>query len=141
MYKTIWSEELETLTPEEQRALERERLATQLGHVYANSPFGRRKFEEAGVTPAEIRDVPDLARLPFTTKAELRESQERQPPFGDFLAVPVEAIATVHRTSGSTGKFIYTALTRGDMDQTNEYGAITFWAGGPEAPSCDRPLP
>lgn len=130
MYRKMWNEEMEAIAPGAQRALEQAALARQLEYVYARSPFYRRKFREAGLAPGEIRDAEELCRLPFTTKAELRESQEREPPWGDFLAAPRESVIRVHRTSGSTGKFLYTALTAGDIRQTNECGARAFWAGG-----------
>ena len=118
------------MAPPAQHSMEQERLARQLEYVYASSPFYQRKFKEADAAPGAIRRVEDLSRLPFTTKEELRESQERQPPFGDYLAAPRESVTTVHRTSGSTGRFIYTVLTKRDMEQTNECGARAFWAGG-----------
>ena len=118
------------MAPPAQHSMEQERLARQLEYVYASSPFYQRKFKEADAAPGAIRRVEDLSRLPFTTKDELRESQERQPPFGDYLAAPRESATTVHRTSGSTGKFIYAVLTKRDMEQTNECGARSFWAGG-----------
>ena len=130
MYRKVWDEEMEAISPSDQRAMERAKLARQLEYVYAQSPFHQRKFREANLTPGDIRGPEDLSRLPFTTKAELRESQEREPPFGDYLAAPRESVATVHRTSGSTGRFIYTVLTKSDMTQTNECGARAFWAAG-----------
>ena len=130
MYRSIWNAKLETLEPEAQRSLERDRLSTQLKYVYAKSSFYRSKFQEANLVPEAVRHVEDLTKLPFTTKAELRESQERQPPFGDYLAAPLEKVATVHRTSGSTGRFIYTVLSRNDLKQNSECGARAFWAGG-----------
>ena len=130
MYRTIWNAQMEAITESEQRAMERDKLARQLDYVYSNSPFYQRKFQEIDLGPRDIRSPEDLARLPFTTKAELRESQERDPPFGDYLATPPESVSTIHRTSGSTGRFIYTVLTEKDMEQTNECGARAFWAAG-----------
>ena len=130
MYRTMWNPEMEAIGPDAQRVMELEKFASQLEFVYASSPFYRRKFDEAGLAPADVRSADDLARLPLTDKAELRESQEREPPYGDYLAADREHISTVHRTSGSTGKFIYTVLTRGDMAQTNECGARAFWSCG-----------
>ena len=130
MNRTLWNAELETLGEVEQRAIEREKLVRQLEYVYAESPFYGSKLSGAGLAPGDIRGPEDLSALPFTTKAELRESQEREPPFGDYLAASRESVTTVHRSSGSTGKFIYTVLTDSDMEQTNECGARAFWASG-----------
>ena len=130
MQRTMWNAQMEAIAPPDQRVMEREKLARQLEYVYAGSPFYQRKFRDANLTLKDIRNPEDLSRLPFTTKAELAESQERDPPFGEYLAAPRELVSTVHRTSGSTGRFIYTVLTKNDMDQTTEVGARVFWAGG-----------
>ena len=130
MLRTMWNAQMEAIAPPDQRAMEREKLARQLHYVYTRSPFYQRKFRDVSLTPDDIRSPEDLSRLPFTTKAELAESQEREPPFGDYLAAPRELVSTVHRTSGSTGRFLYTVLTKKDMDQTTEVGARVFWAGG-----------
>ena len=130
MPAAIWDPEMEAITPSGQRAMEHKKLVRQLDYVYANSPFYKRKFQQAGLTPNHIKGPEDLSRLPFTTKAELCEAQEHVPPFGDYLAAPLESVMTIHRTSGSTGRFIYTALTKKDMEQTNECGARAFWAAG-----------
>ena len=130
MSRTMWDAPMEAIAPPDQRVMEREKLARQLDYVYATSPFYQRKFKDANLTPDDIRSPEDLSRLPFTTKAELAESQERVPPFGDYLAADWDLVSTVHRTSGSTGRFIYTVLTKSDMDQMNECGARTFWAAG-----------
>ena len=130
MLGALWNEEIETLDPDAQRAMETGKLSRQLQYVYARSPFYQRKFRLSGLGPDDIGSAEDLSRLPFTTKAELRESQEREPPFGDYLAATQPTVARVHRTSGSTGRFLYTVLTRDDLRQTNECGARAFWAAG-----------
>lgn len=130
VYRPVWNAATETMGESEQRAMERDKLARQLDYVYASSPFYRRKFREVDLRPVDIRGPEELSRLPFTTKAELRESQVQAPPFGDYLATSPESVVTIHRTSGSTGRFIYTVLTEKDMDQTNECGARAFWAAG-----------
>ena len=86
MWQKMWNEELETMAPLSQTALERDKLASQLQYVFANSPFVRRKFDEAGLKPEDISRTEGLSRLPFTTKEELRQSQKEAPPFGDYLA-------------------------------------------------------
>ena len=126
----LWNAAIETLSLQDQLEMERELLLRQLQYVWANSEMYGRKFREAGLAGDQITRVQDLARIPFTTKVELRESQERAAPFGDFLAAPEDAIRRVHRTSGSTGRFVYVALTARDLQQTQECGARAFWAAG-----------
>jgi phenylacetate-CoA ligase len=130
MYRKVWNEEMEAILPDAQRHMELNKLRRQIEYVYAKSSFYQRKFKGANLTPGDVRHIEDLSHLPFTTKTELRESQEREPPFGDYLATSPESVIRVHRTSGATGKSLYTALTRNDIMQTNECGARAFWAGG-----------
>ena len=130
MPSTLWNAQMEAISPSHQSVMEQEKLARQLAYVDARSPFYQRKFKQANLTLADIQSIEDISRIPFTTKEELCESQEMEPPFGDYLAASQELVTTIHRTSGSTGRFIYTALTKRDMDQTNECGARAFWAAG-----------
>ena len=76
-------------------SLQLERLRTTLRHAYANSAIYRRKFDAAGIHPDDLRSLGDLARFPFTTKADLRESY----PFG-FFCVPMDQVARVHAHAG-----------------------------------------
>ena len=92
MNRSMWNAEVETISEAEQAAMERNKLVRQIDYG-------------AGLAPRDVRGPQDLSSLPFTTKAELRESQEREPPFGDYLASSRELVTTVHRSSGSTGKF------------------------------------
>ena len=80
------------------------RLRAQVRHAAAHSPFYKRKFTAAGVDPSRIRGLADLARLPFTTKDELKENQASRPPWGDVLAVPLAEVLRVHLTSATTGR-------------------------------------
>jgi phenylacetate-CoA ligase len=80
------------------------RLRAQVAHAYRNSPFYRRKLRAAGVRPDHVRGLADLARLPFTTKDELKENQAAHPPWGDVLAVPLAEVLRVHLTSATTGR-------------------------------------
>jgi phenylacetate-CoA ligase len=104
-------EPVERASAAEIRALQRERLAWSLRHAYENVPHYRRAFDAAGVAPADFRDLPDLARFPFTTKADLRANY----PFGMF-AVPHEKVARIHASSGTTGKPTVVGYTKEDID-------------------------
>ena len=90
------------------------RLREQVRHAAAHSPFYRRKFKAAGVTPGHIRTLADLPRVPFTTKDELKENQAAKPPWGDVLAVPLAEVLRVHLTSATTGRPLAFLDTRED---------------------------
>ena len=90
---------IETASTDELRALQLKRLRWTLRHAYDNVALYRRKFDAAGVHPDDCRSLDALARFPFTTKADLRESY----PYGMF-AVPRQRIAPVHASSGTPGR-------------------------------------
>ncbi|MFO7707828.1 MAG: phenylacetate--CoA ligase, partial [Desulfobacterales bacterium] len=95
----IFSEEFETMPREALEALQLRRLQATSARVYNTVPFYRRRFEEAGVSPADIHSLADLRKLPFTTKADLRDNY----PFGMFT-VPMDNVTRIHASSGTTGK-------------------------------------
>ena len=84
----------ETLSEDALRALQLDRLRRSLHHAWANCPLQQKRFAEAGVHPDDLHSLSDLARFPFTTKADLRDAY----PFGLF-AVPQERIARLHASS------------------------------------------
>jgi phenylacetate-CoA ligase len=87
--------------------------------------FYRRKFDEAGVTPDDVRTLEDLRRLPFTTKQDLRDNY----PFGMF-AVPMSSVVRVHASSGTTGKATVVGYTRRDIEHWSELMARSLAAAG-----------
>jgi phenylacetate-CoA ligase len=89
-------------------------LRATLQRVWRGSPFYRRKFEEAGVDPREVRDRIGLRTLPVTTKDELVAEQRRAPPFGDLPSAPASKFATVVGTTGTTGVPLFVPLTSSD---------------------------
>ena len=107
------------------RALQLERLRAALAHAYAGNPAYARKFDEAGVKPADLTSLADLARFPFTTKADLRANY----PFG-FVAVPMDRIARIHASSGTTGKPTVVAYTKGDIARWSGLVARSIKAAG-----------
>ncbi|MEU0570196.1 phenylacetate--CoA ligase PaaK [Nonomuraea sp. NPDC005983] len=116
---------IERVSPDELAALQLERLRWTLGHAYDNVPLYRRKFDEHGVRPADCKELSDLARFPFTTKQDLRDSY----PFGMF-AVPRERVARVHASSGTTGQPTVVGYTRRDIDIWAEVMARSIRASG-----------
>ncbi|MDB5710413.1 MAG: phenylacetate-CoA ligase [Sphingomonas bacterium] len=107
------------------RALQLERLRWSLGHAYDNSPHYRAAFDAAGVTPADLRSLDDLARFPFTTKADLRATY----PFGMF-AVPIEQVSRIHASSGTTGKPTVVGYTEEDIRIWSALVARSIHAAG-----------
>jgi len=119
------------LDPEERldragiEALQLERLQRTVAHAYERVPLYTRKFDEAGVHPRDIRTLADVARLPFTTKADLRETY----PFGMF-AVPMAEVARVHASSGTTGRPTVVGYTKGDLERWGSLVARSLRASG-----------
>ena len=95
---------LERASRAEMRRLQERRLREQVGHAAAHSPFYRRAFRAAGVTPRALRTLDDLRRFPFTSKDELKANQAEKPPWGDVLAVPFADVLRIHMTSATTGR-------------------------------------
>jgi phenylacetate-CoA ligase len=121
----IWNDEFETLPREAMEALQVKRLREQVDRVYATVPFYRAKLSEAGFKPGDIRRLSDLAKLPFTSKNDLRDTY----PFGMF-AVPMERVVRIHASSGTTGKPVVVGYTRRDIDTWSELMARTLCCGG-----------
>jgi len=121
-------ERIEVASTDEIRALQLARLKTTLAHVYANVPHYRQAFEAQGVTPDDLVTLEDLARFPFTTKADLRANY----PFGMF-AVPRERVVRVHASSGTTGKPTVVGYTREDIETWANLVARSIHAAGGRA--------
>jgi phenylacetate-CoA ligase len=118
-------EPIEVASRPEIGILQAERLAATLERVYARVPAYRKKFDGAGVKPSDFRTLGDLAKFPFTTKADLRENY----PFGLF-AVPREQIIRVHASSGTTGKSTVVGYTRNDLDMWSNVLARNLYGAG-----------
>ncbi|HEX4240946.1 MAG TPA: AMP-binding protein, partial [Steroidobacteraceae bacterium] len=112
----------------ELEALQLTRLRSTVRHAYGNNPGYKRKFDALGVCPDDLRSLADLAALPFTTKADLREAY----PFG-FFAVPREQVARVHASSGTTGKPTVVGYTQGDLETWAGLVARSIRAAGGRA--------
>ena len=116
---------IETASRDEVAALQLERLRWSLQHAYDNVPHYRAKFDAKGVHPSDLKTLADIARFPFTTKADLRDNY----PFGLF-AVPREKVARVHASSGTTGKPTVVGYTLGDIDRWADLVARSIRAAG-----------
>ncbi len=121
----IWEPEYETLSREELEQLQLERLQSTVNRVYMNVPFYRRKFDELGIDPEDIKSLDDLKRLPFTTKEDMRENY----PYGMF-AVPLREVVRIHASSGTTGMPTVVGYTKGDLKTWSNLVARILAAGG-----------
>jgi phenylacetate-CoA ligase len=122
--------EIETAARATLRELQEPRLRAQVEHAWRNSPFYRRKLDAASVGPDAIRSLEDLARLPFTTKDELKRSQAEHPLWGDFLAVPLADVLRVHMTSATTGRALAFLDTKDDWSAFHHSYARSLYAFG-----------
>ena len=100
----VLNPKLEKLPENEVRALQTQRLIAQVRYCYDNTPFWRNKFDEAGISPDDIRCLSDLPKIPFCTKAELQKNQSENPPFGSYLGVDRSRLTKYFTTSGTTGR-------------------------------------
>jgi len=115
----------ELASRDELRAWQRQRMEWTLRHAYENVPHHRAKFDVAGVHPDDFRDLDDLAKFPFTAKADLRENY----PFGMF-SVPENKLARIHASSGTTGKPTVVGYTKRDIDTWSDVVARSIRAAG-----------
>ena len=118
-------EPIEKASRKKLAALQLERLKWSLKHAYDKVPHYRRKFDAAGVKPKDLKTLADLAKFPFTTKADLRQNY----PFGMF-AVPMDKIVRIHASSGTTGKPTVVGYTAKDIDTWTHVMARSIRAAG-----------
>ena len=119
---------IETASRDEITALQLQRLQATLRHCYDNVPHYRKVFDDRGVHPIDLKQLSDLAKFPFTTKADLRDNY----PFGLF-AVPREQVSRIHASSGTTGKPTVVGYTQKDIDAWADLVARSIRAAGGRA--------
>ena len=117
--------EIETMPYEQLRELQNEKLLKQVRHVWDNVPYYRAKMEAKGVTPEDIQSIDDLHKLPFLSKADLREAY----PYG-LLGAPLSECVRIHSTSGTTGKRVVAFYTQADIDLWEDCCARAIVAAG-----------
>ncbi|HEX7629503.1 MAG TPA: phenylacetate--CoA ligase [Candidatus Methylomirabilis sp.] len=120
-----WEPDNECMHREELEQLQLERLQATLNRVYGRVPFYRKKFDELGVAPEDVASLADLARLPFTTKADLHDNY----PYGLF-AVPMREVVRIHASSGTTGTPTVVGYTRNDIRTWSNLVARVITMGG-----------
>ena len=106
----IWNEHYECMSREQMREVHSKRLCETVERVYHNVPFYRKKMQELGLEPGDIKGIDDLPKLPFTTKQDLRDNY----PYGLF-AVPISEVVRLHASSGTTGRPTVVGYTRKDI--------------------------
>jgi phenylacetate-CoA ligase len=121
----IWNEPQECMSRDGMHKVQSDRLKNMVTRVYHHVPFYRKKMQELGLEPGDIKNVDDLVKLPFTTKQDLRDNY----PFGLF-AVPKSEIVRVHASSGTTGKPTVVGYTRKDIDTFSEVVARSIYSAG-----------
>lgn len=123
--ENYWNQEIECMSREDMKKLQDERLVAQVKHVYENVKYYRDLMDEEGVTPDDIRSTDDLHKLPFLTKADLRDAY----PYG-LLAKPLSECTEIHSTSGTTGKRVVAFYTKNDIDLWHDCCARAITAVG-----------
>lgn len=120
-----WNQEIETMSREEMKRLQDERLVAQVKHVYENVKYYRDLMDEKGVKPEDIKSTDDLHKLPFLTKSDLRDAY----PYG-LLAKPLSECVRIQSTSGTTGKRVVAFYTQHDIDLWEDCCARAITAVG-----------
>ncbi len=120
-----WNEEIECMDREKMRELQSERLVKKVKDVYENVPYYRDLMDKKGVKPEDIKGVDDLHKLPFLSKADLREAY----PYG-LLARPLSDCVRIQSTSGTTGKRVVAFYTQNDIDMWEDCCARAITAAG-----------
>lgn len=123
--ENYYQKEIECASPEKLREIQDERLVKQVKHVWDNVPYYRKKMEEKGVTPDDIKGVDDLHKLPFLSKADLRDAY----PYG-LLAAPLKDCVRIQSTSGTTGRRVVAFYTQHDIDLWEDCCARAIVAAG-----------
>ncbi len=132
MEKRYFQPEIETASREQIWEWQSERLVKQVRHAWDNVPYYRKKMEEKGVTPEDIKGVDDLYKLPFITKADLRDAY----PYG-LVGKPLSECVRIHSTSGTTGKRVMAFYTQHDVDLWEDCCARAIVAvGGTKEDVC-----
>ena len=125
MAQNYYQKEIETMSREDMKKLQSEKLVKQVKHVYENVPYYRDLMDKKGVKPEDIQGIDDLHKLPFLTKADLRDAY----PYG-LLAKPLDECVRIHSTSGTTGRRVVAFYTQNDVDLWEDCCARAIIAAG-----------
>lgn len=126
-----WFPVRETMAPGDREAAILQRLRDVCAYAYEHAPFYRKKWDDAGFHPSQLKSLEDFEdRVPVVRKADLRASQTANPPFGDYLCVPDSEVFHVHGTSGTTGRPTAFAVSRDDWRAIANAHARIMWGMG-----------
>jgi phenylacetate-CoA ligase len=125
-----WAPALECAPSAERDRVILVKLRAQVEYAWDRSAFYRRRWETAGVSPATLKSLDDLARFPVVQKSDLRAAQASAPPFGDYLCIEPSAVARIHGTSGTTGRPTVFGIGADDWERIGEAHARILWAAG-----------
>ncbi len=125
MAQNYYQKEIETMPVEEMKKLQSEKLVKQVKHVYDNVPYYKKLMDEKGVKPEDIKGIEDLYKLPFLTKADLRDAY----PYG-LLAKPLDECVRIQSTSGTTGRRVVAFYTQNDINLWEDCCARAIVAAG-----------
>ena len=125
MAQNYYQKEIETMPIEEMKKLQSEKLVKQVKHVYKNVPYYKNLMDEKGVKPDDIKSIDDIHKLPFLTKADLRDAY----PYG-LLAKPLDDCVRIQSTSGTTGRRVVAFYTQNDVDLWEDCCARAIVAAG-----------
>ena len=123
--ENYYQKEIETMSREDMKKLQSEKLVKQVKHVYENVPYYRDLMDQKGVKPDDIQSIDDLHKLPFLTKADLRDAY----PYG-LLAKPLDDCVRIQSTSGTTGRRVVAFYTQHDIDLWEDCCARAITAAG-----------
>ena len=125
-----YNSKIETMSADEVVAIQLGKLKNQLIYINNHAPFYTNKFTNISAHPKDIRTLEDLAKLPFTEKSELRQSQIEHPPLGSHAAASMSDVVRVHASSGTTGTPSFVGITKFDKQRWIECIARSYWAQG-----------
>jgi len=125
-----WFTTRETMSAGDREGAILERLKVVCAYAYEHAPFYRRKWDDAGFHPSALHSLEDFERVPVIQKSDLRNAQDRHPPFGDYLCLPDSDVFRIHGTSGTTGRPTAFAIGRSDWRAIANAHARIMWGMG-----------
>ena len=128
--RRYWDEAAQTMAPDALRRVQTQRLREAVERAHRGSGFFRRRLDAAGVSPADVRDLDDLVRLPVFRKADLRENEAEFPPVGDYRCVGLHGSVRLTTSTGTTGRPTFVLWTANDLRLDYELAARAHWRAG-----------
>lgn len=130
MSSKYWNERIETISRGDLEKYQLEKLKEQIKAAYENSPAYRESFDEAGVTPEDLKTLDDIRKFPILTKQRVRERQDKKPILGDLVVKPEEDVVFISSSSGSTGAPTASPFSKRDFDEFIDVESRLYWQAG-----------